>query len=394
MLIPYSRQQIEADDISEDSRVLKSDFLTTGPEIELFEKALAESVNARFAVVCSSGTAALHLTTLVLGLGPQDTIVTSPITFLATANCARYVGAEVLFSDVDEKTINLSPSILEKVIRSSSQKISAIYVVHFAGQPADMESIFDISQQYKIPVVEDASHALGATYTLKNGETIQVGNNRHAVMAVFSFHPVKHVAAGEGGAVTTNDENLYERLKRFRNHGMKHDASQGVWFYEMSELGYNYRLSDIQAALARNQLKKLPASLKRRHEIANEYQERIEEIFGELVRPVDIRSNVYHAYHLYPVSISFELLNITRDQVMRRLREEGIGTQVNYIPVHTQPYYQKRYGTNFGDFPNAEKYYAEALSLPMYAGLPPNGVQRVVQALEEVLNGRPSKKGK
>ena len=385
MFIPYSRQNIDDDDMAEVSRVLKSDFLTTGPEVEAFENELASIVGARYAVVCSSGTAALHLTTLALGLGNKDTVITSPITFLATANCARYVGAEVLFSDVERHTINLSPSALEKVLMTSSKKISAIYVVHFSGQPADMTALYALAEKYQIPIVEDASHALGATYTSEKGESISVGSCKYSAMTVFSFHPVKHVAAGEGGAVTTHDEKLYERLKCFRNHGIKHDPLQGAWFYEMSEVGYNYRLSDVQSALGRSQLKKLSHSLRRRHEIANEYCERLKNIFGETIQPLHVDPQVFHAYHLYVVRIPYQKLGITRDFMMRQLKEKGIGTQVHYIPVHTQPYYRNRYGTGFGSFPNAESYYEEALSLPMYASLPVDGVKKVVQALKEIV---------
>ncbi len=389
--IPYARQSIEADDIEAVLGALKSDWLTTGPEIPKFEKELADTCGARFAVVCANGTAALHLAALALGLKSGESVVTTPITFLATANAARYVGADVIFSDVNAETINLDPERLGDLLKRSSKKIKAIFPVHFAGQPAEMEEIYRLSKDYGLSIVEDASHALGASYRTDAGEKVRVGSCRHSDLTVFSFHPVKHITSGEGGAITTNDERLYERLKVLRNHGMISNPSEGPWFYEMREVGMNYRLTDIQCALGRNQLKKLETFLARRKRVAEIYREGFKP-FVDFIRPVQVLpgfdGDVRHAYHLFPVRIDFRRLGISRSDVMMRLKGAGIGTQVHYIPVHLQPYYRNLYGTKKGDFPNAEAYYEEALSLPMYSSISDEDLQRVLAATAEIFSDR------
>lgn len=381
--IPYGRQSIEVDDIEAVQRVLKSDWLTTGPEVQQFEKEIADYCGARFAVVCVNGTAALHLSALALGLKSGECVVTTPMTFLATANAARYVGADVIFSDVNAQTMNLDPERLRDLLKGL-KKVKAIFPVHFAGQPAEMEQIYRLSKDYGLSVVEDASHALGASYPIDSGEKIRVGSCKHSDMTVFSFHPVKHITTGEGGAITTNDEKLYERLKRFRNHGMVSNPSEGPWVYEMREVGMNYRLTDIQCALGRNQLKKLETFLARRKRVAEAYRKSLKS-FVDVIRPVHVLPGFDHAYHLFPVRIDFKKLQMTRAEVMMRLKEEGVGTQVHYIPVHLQPYYQNLYGTKKGDFPNAEAYYEEALSLPMYPSMSDDDVQKVVEGLRRIL---------
>ncbi|MEK7791404.1 MAG: UDP-4-amino-4,6-dideoxy-N-acetyl-beta-L-altrosamine transaminase [Deltaproteobacteria bacterium] len=384
--IPYARQSIEADDIEAVQRVLKSDWLTTGPEISVFEKELADYCGARFAVVCANGTAALHLSALALGLKSGECVVTTPMTFLATANAARYVGADVIFSDVNAQTMNLDPRRLQDLLARSSKRVKAIFPVHFSGQPAEMESIYRLAKEYRLSIVEDASHALGASYRTEVGEKVRVGSSRHSDMTVFSFHPVKHITTGEGGAITTNDEKLYERLKRFRNHGMISNPSKGPWVYEMREVGMNYRLTDIQCALGRSQLRKLETFLARRKRVAEAYHEGLKS-FVDFLCPLKVLPGFDHAYHLFPVRIDFKKLQMTRAEVMRWLKGEGVGTQVHYIPVHLQPYYQNLYGTKKGDFPNAEAYYEEALSLPMYPAMSDDDVQRVIEALQGVLAG-------
>jgi UDP-4-amino-4,6-dideoxy-N-acetyl-beta-L-altrosamine transaminase len=388
--IPYAKQTIEADDIRAVSEVLSGDFLTTGPAVDAFEKKLAEFCGARYAVAVSSGTAALHLACLALGLGEKDAIVTSPITFLATANCARYVGADVVFADIDPASANLSVSSLSQVLKDhpSAKKIKAVFPVHFAGQPCDMEKIADSARSKGLKIVEDAAHALGAEYQTSGGEWVRVGSCRHSDMTVFSFHPVKHITTGEGGAITTQDPVLYERLKRLRSHGMVRDDAKGAWHYEMNEVGFNYRITDIQCALGKSQLEKLPRFLSDRRKLAQEYITRLERLSGGFIRPLGVSSNAKHAYHLFVVRVPFEVIGTNRTSFMNDLKAKGIGTQLHYIPVHTQPYYRKLAGENLISLPHAEKYFTEALSLPLYPGMPEDGVERVVRALEAALPAR------
>lgn len=388
--IPYAKQSIDAEDIRAVSEVLSGDFLTTGPSVEAFEKRIADLCGARYAVAVSSGTAALHLAGLALGLSEQDAIVTSPITFLATANCARYVGADVVFADIDPATANLSPSALSDVLKSHplSRKIKAVFPVHFAGQPCDMEKISEIARGRGLKVVEDAAHALGAQYRTSSGEWVRVGSCRHSDMTIFSFHPVKHITTGEGGAITTQDPVLYERLKLLRSHGMVRDAAKGAWHYEMHEVGFNYRITDIQCALGISQLKKLPAFLAQRDRIARQYTTQLASIKGVSIQPLHVSEAVKHAYHLYVVRIPFKAAGLDRSAFMETLKKSGIGTQLHYIPVHTQPYYRKLAGDRVVILPEAERYFSEALSLPLYPGLPDDGVERVAQALEAALPAR------
>ena len=396
--LPYGRQYVSEDDIEAVVQVLKSDWLTQGPDIAAFERALTRKIGSGFAAACSSGTAALHLAMMALGLGEGDEIVTSPITFLASANCARFVGAEVKFADVDAATGLMSPKSLEKILASDKdKKIKAVIPVHLAGQPADLPAICDLAKQHGAAVVDDACHALGARYEFGN-EEITMGTGRHADMTVFSFHPVKHVAMGEGGAVTGNDEKFEERLKRFRCHGMRKDklVNRGMafdaggevnpWYYEMPELGYNYRLTDIQAALGLSQLGRLESSLEKRNAIAGRYRRLLEENFPEgTVKPLAVRPGVFNAYHLFVLLIDFERWGVSRAEVMNRLRARNIGTQVHYIPVPYQPYYAERYGFKPGDFPGADSYYRQALSIPMYPELDDDDCARVILTLKKIL---------
>ncbi len=402
--LPYGRQSINATDMEAVLRVLQSDWLTTGPEVCRFEEELAAYCGARFAVVCTNGTAALHLACLALGLGPGDTVVTTPITFLATANAARFVGADVAFSDVTPDTATLDPEGLTDLLtKGEPRRMAAIFPVHFAGHPADMEAIAARARETGIPVVEDACHALGASYTTHGGESVRIGSCRHADMTVFSFHPVKPITMGEGGAITTNDEGLYHRLKRLRNHGMISDPNQmdqqemafdqnhhaNPWYYEMQELGYNYRVTDLQCALGRAQLQRLPAFLTRRREIAAAYRHILQRTLAHTVVPLPVRPGVAHAYHLFPVRIDFEATGKTRARIMQELRQRGVGSQVHYIPVHLQPYYRRRYGGKPGDFPTSERYYAECLSLPIYPAMSDTDVAHVTTSLCAVLGGKP-----
>jgi UDP-4-amino-4,6-dideoxy-N-acetyl-beta-L-altrosamine transaminase len=399
--LPYGRQNIVDDDIEAVIQVLRSDWLTQGPAVPAFEDALADTVGATETLACASGTAALHLAILALGLGEGDAVITTPNTFLASANCARFVGADVLFADIQSGTGLIDPeSVRQLFTRDTEHKIKAIIPVHFAGQPADLPAIAAMAREHGTRVIDDACHALGARYTY-NGNTFRIGGSPHSDMTVFSFHPVKHVATGEGGAVATSNPDLAARLRLFRNHGIERqntinadmaydaDGVPNPWYYEMQELGFNYRLTDIQAALGLSQLKKLSGSLERRRELAQNYRQLLAETFADgEVTPLEVRPDTFHAYHLFVVQIDFDRLGVSRAAVMNRLRSQGIGTQVHYIPVHLQPYYRRHCGTGPGNCPQAEKYYTLALSLPMYPELAPSDIRRVVRELEEALVGK------
>lgn len=400
--LPYGRQEISDEDIQAVVDALKSEFLTQGPAIKYFERALARCVGADHAVACANGTAALHLAVMALGLGPGDAVLTSANTFLADANCARYVGADVAFADIDPFTGLIDvESVDRQLADDSGHHIKVVIPVHFAGQPADLVTIHEMAEKHGAAVVDDACHAIGSTYD-HGSDCITIGGSPHSDMTVFSFHPVKHVAMGEGGAVTTSDPELATRLQRFRNHGTQREAFQNTdmalapdgqpnpWYYEMQEPGYNYRLTDIQAALGTSQLSRLPNSVHRRNQIAGLYQALLAERFDDdRVRPLRVVPGVTHAYHLFVVLIQFGAYGISRADVMSRLRRAGIGTQVHYIPIPLQPYYRRYCGSGPGDFPGAEEYYDQALSLPMYPGLTDMDVERVVDTLHAVLTGRP-----
>jgi len=393
--LPYGKHHVSEADIEAVIRALKSDRLTQGPEIPAFEKALAEKVGASYAVACSSGTAALHLAMLVLGIGPGDEVATSSNTFLASANCARFVGAEVRFIDINPSNGLIDPEALRKVLRADNKhKIKAIIPVHFAGQPAQLTTIHALATEHGAKVVDDACHAIGAWYE-HDGQRHDLGGCHHSDMTVFSFHPVKHVAMGEGGAVTTNQPELAKRLQQFRNHGIQKEnfsncelslspeGEVNPWYYEMHELGCNYRLTDIQAALGLSQLERLSWSLKRRNNLADYYRELIGNTFPDGgICPLDVRNSVYHAYHLFVALIDFNSFGVSRATVMNRLRETGIGTQVHYIPVPLQPYYNQRYQISSADFPQTMKYYERAISLPMYPDLTRRDCERVIDSLK------------
>jgi perosamine synthetase len=378
--LPYGRQWIDDDDIAAVVSVLRSDWLTQGPAVEAFEAALAESVSARYSVAFSNGTTALHAACAALGLGPGDEVVTTPITFTASANCVRYVGATPVLADVDPRTALLDPARFEEAI---GPRTRAVVPVHYAGQPAAMREIHAIARRHGLAILEDAAHALGATY---GGSPI--GSGAFGDMAMFSFHPVKHVTTGEGGAITTNDEKLRDALRLFRSHGITRDPallrspSPGPWYQEQILLGHNFRLSDIQAALGRSQLGKLGRFVARRREIAARYDALFATVRG--VAPLGRLPETEHAFHLYVVRIEFAALGKTRGQVMVALRDRGIGTQVHYVPVHMHPSYADR-GWGPGSFPVAEAFYAEALSLPMFPAMQDADVDRVAAALVEVL---------
>lgn len=371
--IPYGRQTVEEDDIQAVIEVLRSDWLTTGPTVERFENALAERVGARFAVTFNSGTAALHAAYFAAGVGPGDEVVTSPLTFAATANAALYLGARPVFVDVQEDTGNLDPEQVRRVLTARTKVIAP---VDFAGHPADLDELKEIAREAGAVLVEDACHALGAVYRGRPVGSI-------ADMTVFSFHPVKHITTGEGGAVVTDNPTYYERLRLFRNHGITRDAtrltreSEGPWYYEMQVLGYNYRLSDIAAALGFSQLRKLDRFLQRRREIAARYDELLKGL--PLQTPVP-RSDVVPAWHLYVVRL---IEPERRRAVVEGLHRLGIGVQVHYIPVYRHPYYRKMSSGVY--CPVAERIYAASMSLPIYPQLSDADIERTVAALRALL---------
>jgi UDP-4-amino-4,6-dideoxy-N-acetyl-beta-L-altrosamine transaminase len=386
--LPYGRQTIEDDDVAAVVEALRADYLTTGPRVEAFERAFAETVGAGYAVACSSGTAALHLAMLALDLKPGEVVVAPAITFAATANCARYQGAEVVFADVDPDTGLMTPQTFEAALsRLDGRRLAAVLPVHLGGATVDLPGVKSLAGG--APLVEDACHALGTTMSFGNMPE-QVGDGRHGAMACFSFHPVKTITTAEGGMVTTNDPGVAERLRLFRSHGIVRDpalfvdppAAPEPWLYEMQALGYNYRLPDLLCALGMSQLAKLPRFARRRRELTIRYWSLLARL-SPVVRAVAPPPGCDPALHLFIALIDFEAAGLTRAEVMGALAARGIGSQVHYIPVHRQPYYRERYGDL--DLPGADAYYARCLSLPLYPDMADDDPDRVVEALAEVL---------
>ena len=374
-MIPYGRQVIEDDDIQAVVDVLKSDFLTTGPKISEFERAVSVYVGAKYGVAVANGTAALHCAMYALGVGPGDEIIVPPITFAATANCVCFMGGKPVFADVDPGTLLIDPEQVEQKITS---KTRVIIGVDYAGQPCDWDGLRYIADRYGIFLVADACHAFGAEYHDR-----KVGSL--ADMTVFSFHPVKHLTTGEGGMVVTDASDLAARIRLFRNHGITTDAHQreksGAWFYEMVDLGYNYRITDIQCALGISQLNKQGNWLTRRRHIASKYDDFF--INNKLAFPLAKSKECSHAYHLYVVQVK-EGTGYNRNVVFSILRDRGIGVNVHYVPVHLHPFYQNRFGYRKGLCPVAERAADHILSLPMFPGLTDADVDRVISVLVEV----------
>jgi perosamine synthetase len=377
-LLPYGHQSIDEADIQAVVDTLRSDWLTTGPCIAEFEEAFAARTGARHAVSFSSGTAALHAAAFTAGLKAGDEAITSPLTFVATANCVLYQGATPVFADVSPDTLNLDP---EQAAARITARTRAILPVDYAGHPADLAPILELGERHGLVVIEDASHALGAEYKGR-----PVGSLSR--MTTFSFHPVKHITTGEGGMVTTDNAQFAETLRRFRNHGISSDARQrqsaGQWHYEMVLLGFNYRLTDIACALGIQQLKKLEANLSRRRKIADRYTAAFGEI-SELIAPA-VRPDVNPAWHLYPIRLDGVKLKADRGQVFRALRAENIGVNVHYIPVHRHPYYSERFGYRGGEYPVAEDAYERLISLPMFHGMSDQDVEDVIRAVDKVIS--------
>ena len=384
-VIPYGRQLIDEDDIAAVVAALRSDWLTQGPAIERFERKVADYCGVKYAVAVANGAAALHIAAAALDLKPGDLLWTSPNTFVASANCARYLGADVDFVDIDPRTYNMSVARLEEKLAAAAKtgRLPKVLVpVHFSGQSCEMEAIAALAKRHGIAVLEDAAHAIGASYRGR-----PVGSCAHSDLAIFSFHPVKIVTTAEGGMVVTNRTDLYERLLLFRSHGITRDPklmegeSHGPWYYQQTELGWNYRLTDLQAALGESQMNKLDAFVARRRAIARRYDELLRDL--PLTTPWQ-HPDTANAWHLYVIRLRLDQLKKTRRQIVEELRAAGIGVQIHYIPVHTQPYY-RRLGFREGDFPEAERYYAETISLPMFAALTDEDQERVVGTLKQTL---------
>ncbi len=391
---PYSRPEVTSDDLAAITRAAGGQFLTQGPIVEAFERALRARLGGREAIVCNSGTAALHLVYMALGLGPAGGLLTTPLTFLATASAARMCGAPVGFADADPVTGLMTPETLEAAFVAATFPVKAVAVVHLGGRVADMAGLADVAARHGAVLVEDACHAPGASY-LSGGTRHSVGACSHSAAATFSFHAIKHVTMGEGGAVLTNDPALARRMRVLRSHGLVRNADQWVdppephapWYYEMHEIGWNYRADELACALGLSQFGRLDLSLERRRELVAAYRNLLDDIVGLRLpeSPVDPAS---HAWHLYSVSIDFARLGRSRGQVMRDLASRGIGSQVHYIPLSHQPYY-RRFAKL--DLPGADAYYAGTLSLPLYPALTDVDQRAIAEAMREVLASAPQK---
>jgi len=384
-MIPYGKQDINQADIDSVIDVLQSDFLTQGPQVPLFEKVVADYCGVEYGVVVNSATSALHVACLALGLGKGDWLWTSPNTFVASANCGLYCGAKVDFVDIDPKTYNLSAEELEKKLIQAKQdgNLPKIVIpVHFSGQSCDMKKIHSLSQEYDFKIIEDASHAIGGKYLDK-----PIGGCQYSDITVFSFHPVKIITTAEGGLATTNDKELSERMQLFRSHGVTRNPelmsklSEGGWYYQQVDLGFNYRMTELQAALGVSQMERLDEFVALRHKSQNRYDELLKN-FPVITPYQDLDS--YSALHLYPIQIKTDKLRNTRKEIFEALRKNNIGVNVHYIPVHTQPYYENM-GFKKGNFPNAENYYENAISIPIFQGLTIEMQDEVVNVMKKVL---------
>ncbi len=382
--IPYGRQDISQDDIDAVVEILRSDFLTQGPTVKKFEKCLAEYCDAKYAVAVNSATSALHIACLALDVGSNDIVWTSPITFVASANSALYCGANVDFVDIDYETNNISISALKDKLekaKNSNSLPSVLIPVHMGGTSCDMEPIFKLSKEYGFKIIEDASHAIGGSY--KNSK---IGASPYSDITVFSFHSVKIITTGEGGAALTNDKIIYEKLALFRTHGITRDAdkmthaSEGGWYYQQIELGFNYRITDLQAALGISQMSRIDSFVSKRNELAHRYNEHLSNLPLQLPKT---SKNTYSSYHLYMVKL-LENSPIERKELYDGLRNSNIGVNVHYIPVHLQPFYKNR-GFSEGDFPEAERFYKHAISLPLHPKLTMDEQDYVINKISELL---------
>lgn len=384
-MIPYGRQDITQTDIDAVVGVLQSDFLTQGPMVPRFEQSVAQHVGATHALAVNSATSALHIACLALGLGPGDRLWTTPITFVASANCALYCGADVDFVDIDPRTYNLCPQALALKLEQAEREGTlpkVVVPVHLCGQPCDMQAIHALSQRYGFKIIEDASHAIGGKY---QGEFI--GNSRYSDITVFSFHPVKIITTAEGGMALTNDEALANKMALLRSHGITRDPAQmtreadGPWYYQQTDLGFNYRMTELQAALGVTQMQRLDQYVARRHQLARRYDDLLTGL--PLTAPWQ-HADSYSGLHLYVIRLQLDKIQKTHRQVFEALRELGIGVNLHYIPVHTQPYYE-RMGFKPDDFPQSQTYYQEAISIPMFQTMSDEQQDEVIQALKKSL---------
>jgi UDP-4-amino-4,6-dideoxy-N-acetyl-beta-L-altrosamine transaminase len=384
-MIPYGRQDITQDDIDAVIDVLQSEFLTQGTAVPAFEKAISTYCRTKYAVATNSATSALHLACLALGVGTGDLIWSTSITFVSSLNCALYCGAKVDFVDIDSKNYTLSVELLEEKLVQAKKKGAlpkVVIPVHLCGQSCDMVGIYNLSLRYGFKIIEDAAHALGGKY-----QNEPIGNCRYSDITIFSFHPVKIITTGEGGMALTNNQDIADKMLLLRSHGITRDSAQmtkpsdGPWYYQQIDLGFNYRMTELQAALGISQMARLDDYVKRRHVLAGRYAAGLSEL--PVTLPWQHPDN-YSAVHLYVIRLQLDNIEKTHRQVFEELREEGIGVNLHYIPVHTQPYYQ-RMGFENGDFPEAEKYYSEAISLPMYPTLSEREQDTVMNVLQVVL---------
>jgi len=386
-MIPYTLHNINSDDIESVVNVLNSDWLTQGSKIQDFENLVSEYCNVKYATAVNSGTSALHLSCLVLGLGKDELMWTTPNSFVASANCALYCGATVDFVDINQDTYNMDVSALkEKLERTSSEKKplpKIVMVVHFSGQSCEMKEINRLSKKYGFKIIEDATHAIGGKYC-----DSPIGSCDYSDLTVFSFHPAKNITTGEGGMILTKSEEYHNKLQLLRSHGVTRDenlmesVSHGPWYYQQIDLGYNYRLSDIHAALGCSQIKRLDEFINKRTNIFNVYNHELKELPIQLpLQHIDAKS----AHHLFVIRLKLDKIKKTHRQIFEELRENGIAVNLHYIPIHTQPYYKKM-GFNHGDFPQAESYYSEAISLPIYSSLEENQLNQVIVTLKKIIN--------
>ncbi|ONG40589.1 UDP-4-amino-4,6-dideoxy-N-acetyl-beta-L-altrosamine transaminase [Alkanindiges hydrocarboniclasticus] len=384
-MIPYGRQEITQDDIEAVVEVLQSDFLTQGPKVFAFESAVSKHVGAKHALAMNSATSALHVACLALGLKQGDILWTSPVTFVASANCGLYCGAQADFVDIDKNTYNISIDALKaklELAQTTNTLPKILVAVHLCGQPCEMEEIFNLSRKYGFSVIEDASHAIGGKY-----KDDYIGSCAYSDITIFSFHPVKIITTAEGGMALTNNEDLHKKMDLLRSHGITRDPEMmtqepdGPWYYQQINLGFNYRMTELQAALGISQMTRLNVFIEKRHYLASRYNELLANL--PIILPWQ-HPDSYSGLHLYVIRLKLKDISKTHLEVFKELREKGIGVNLHYIPVHLQPYYQQ-FGFKYGDFPNAEKYYAEAISLPMFHGMTEEQQDQVIRILASVL---------